>query len=90
MKDINGFPYGTYGTNRSFQQDDMSENRQFDNFEATELYCPTCKMALPVRKNLLLVLPDGELYEYRCARCGTSVGHKTETNKKQTNAIVFT
>ncbi len=87
MKGINGFSYGSYGTS---QPDDMSEHKQFDDFEATELYCPTCRMALPVRKSLLLVLPDGELYEYRCARCGTSVGHKTEKNKKQAGSIIFT
>jgi hypothetical protein len=29
-----------------------------------------------VREHLLLVLPDGDLYEYRCAYCGTSLGEK--------------
>ena len=33
---------------------------------------------MPVRKRLLLVLPDSEVYEYLCARCGASVGKKTE------------
>ncbi len=33
-------------------------------------------MAQPVRERLLLVLPDGELYEYLCARCGTSLGSR--------------
>ena len=33
---------------------------------------------MPVRKRLLLVLPESELYEYLCARCGTSVGKKNE------------
>jgi hypothetical protein len=27
-----------------------------------------------VRERLLLVLPEGELYEYLCATCGTSAG----------------
>jgi hypothetical protein len=31
---------------------------------------------MPVRERLLLVLPEGEKYEYLCARCGTSVGDK--------------
>jgi len=57
----------------------MHNNKeQFDQFEATALYCPKCKAALPVRKSLLLVLPNGEIYDYRCARCGTPVGTKTE------------
>jgi hypothetical protein len=38
------------------------------------LYCSRCKAAQPVRDRLLLVLPDGELWEYLCATCGASVG----------------
>ena len=49
---------------------------QFDQFNATTLYCHKCRSANPVRERLLLVLPDGDLYEYVCARCGTSVGKK--------------
>jgi hypothetical protein len=48
----------------------------YEEFEAVNLFCPTCRRALPVRKHLLLVLPDGDLYEYRCARCNTLVGKK--------------
>jgi hypothetical protein len=48
----------------------------YDEFDAVSLYCPQCRAALPVRQRLLLVLPDGELYEYRCARCNTPVGKK--------------
>ncbi len=33
---------------------------------------------MPVRKRLLLVLPEGEKYEYLCARCGQTVGDKIE------------
>jgi hypothetical protein len=29
-----------------------------------------------VRERLLLVLPDGELYEYLCSACGASVGKR--------------
>jgi len=32
-----------------------------------------------VRERLLLVLPDGELHEYLCARCGTSAGTRKIT-----------
>jgi len=51
---------------------------QFESLEAVALFCPRCKAAMPVRKRLLLVLPDSEVYEYLCARCGASVGKKTE------------
>jgi len=50
----------------------------FDQFEATELYCPECKQAVPVRKSLLLVLPEGDKYEYRCQYCGGTVGDKID------------
>ena len=33
---------------------------------------------MPVREKLLLVLPDGELYDYTCQGCNSSVGSKTE------------
>lgn len=50
----------------------------YSDLEATELYCPSCRQAMPVRKRLLLVLPEGDKYEYLCARCGTSVGDKID------------
>jgi len=50
----------------------------FDQFRASLLYCNKCGRAMPVRERLLLVLPDGELYDYLCQGCGTSVGSKTE------------
>gem|GEM_PF-435443 len=46
----------------------------FKNFSATHLLCPTCRRAMPVREKLLLYLPDGDLYDYLCSACGTSVG----------------
>ncbi|MBN2034718.1 MAG: cytoplasmic protein [Deltaproteobacteria bacterium] len=51
---------------------------QFKEFEATELYCSKCRRAVPVRKFLLLILPDGDKYEYRCAYCGNKVGDKMD------------
>ncbi len=54
----------------------QEEERQFDELEASSLFCPKCKTAVPVRKRLLLVLPEGERYEYLCAHCFTSVGRK--------------
>ena len=50
----------------------------FDQFNATLLYCNKCGRAMPVRQQLLLVLPDGELYDYTCQGCNSSVGSKTE------------
>ncbi|MFZ7112493.1 MAG: cytoplasmic protein [Desulfatiglandales bacterium] len=53
----------------------------FDEFEATELYCADCGRAVPVRKFLLLVLPEGEKYEYRCQYCGGTVGDKIDRGR---------
>jgi len=50
----------------------------YGEFEATELYCPKCGKAVPVTKSLLLILPEGDKYEYRCRFCGTSVGEKMD------------
>jgi hypothetical protein len=50
----------------------------FEQFEATSLYCPRCKAAVPVRKKLLLILPEGDEYEYLCAYCSFTVGTKIE------------
>jgi len=62
--------------------------KQYEDFEATRLFCAHCGRATPVRKHLLLVLPDGEKYEYRCAACGASVGDKTETKKGDFSLIL--
>jgi hypothetical protein len=50
----------------------------YEEFEATELYCPKCGKAVPVIKSLLLVLPEGDKYEYRCRFCSTRVGDKID------------
>ena len=52
--------------------------RDFEDLEASQLYCPTCKRAMPVRKRLLLVLLDREISDYLCAGCGSPVGKKEE------------
>lgn len=56
----------------------MSQS-QFGAFTASELYCPKCQRAQPVREKLLLVLPGGELHEYLCSRCATSLGERKVT-----------
>jgi hypothetical protein len=53
--------------------------QQFGSFTASELYCPTCKISQPVRERLLLVLPTGELYEFYCASCSTSLAKRSVT-----------
>ena len=50
----------------------------FRELDATELYCPKCGYAVPVNRFLLLVLPDGDRYEYRCRYCGAKVGDKVD------------
>ena len=58
------------------------DGEAYKEFEATQLYCPTCKQAVPVRKRLLLVLPEGEKYEYLCVYCAATVGSKIDRDKK--------
>lgn len=50
----------------------------YDNLEASLLLCPKCRQAQPVRKRLLLVLPEGDKYEYVCTQCGSTCGDKIE------------
>ncbi len=54
-------------------------SQQFETFTASELYCPKCRRAQPVRERLLLVLPAGELHEFLCSRCAASLGKRTVT-----------
>lgn len=64
-------------------QDNQDQTDVFRELDATELYCANCREAVPVRKRLLLVLPEGEKYEYRCPYCSASVG--TQLNKDHHN-----
>ena len=50
----------------------------FDQLEASLLLCPKCRVAVPVRKRLLLILPEGDKYEYVCTRCGSVCGDKMQ------------
>jgi len=59
----------------------------FKEFDATQLYCSKCKRAVPVRKRLLLVLSEGDKYEYLCAFCSESVGTKIDRNAKPSTII---
>lgn len=49
---------------------------QFRDLRASSLYCQQCKKAMPVRERLLLILPDKEIYDYRCTGCANSVGQR--------------
>ncbi len=60
----------------------------YNDFDATELYCPTCRRAVPVRKRLLLILTNADKYDYSCVYCGTSVGDKTVTQKDNLQIIL--
>jgi hypothetical protein len=53
--------------------------QQFGEFTASELYCPKCKSSQRVRERLLLILPTGELHEFLCSICATSLGKRTVT-----------
>lgn len=64
------------------------KNGAFKEFEATQLYCPRCKQAVPVRKRLLLVLTEGDKYEYLCAICSESVGMKIDRHEKPMTVII--
>ncbi len=72
----------------SFRRQKQNQPGTYKDFEATELYCPRCKQAVPVRKRLLLVLPEGEKYEYLCRFCSTSVGTKIDKQGKPTDIII--
>lgn len=58
----------------------QSRRRQatFDEFDALELYCPKCGRSVPVRKRILLALPEGDKYEYLCENCSESLGTKLD------------
>ncbi len=53
-----------------------SPPEQFEEFQASVLFCGRCRQPRPVRERLLLLLPDGELHEYLCSACGNSVGSR--------------
>ena len=60
----------------------------YKEFDAMELYCPRCKQAVQVRNRLLLVLPEGDKYEYLCAFCSATVGTKMDRQAKPVSLIV--
>ncbi len=64
-----------------FSRNTHGDENNFEELEAATLFCAQCKQAVPVRKRLLLVLPDGDKYDYMCSYCGSSVGSKLDSRK---------
>ncbi len=60
-----------------------SGRSSFGGLEASSLYCRRCQKAQPVRRKLLLVLPQGEKFAYYCTVCGEEVGSKLEQAQAQ-------
>jgi hypothetical protein len=55
---------------------------QYGDLQATYLYCNRCGGSMPVEERLLLILPDGYLFDYVCTNCRGVVGDKkTKLNK---------
>lgn len=62
--------------------------RQYRDLEASELFCANCKRPTPVRKRILLVLPEGDKFDYVCTVCGSTVGQKMEQKPGNLRIIV--
>jgi hypothetical protein len=43
---------------------------------------------MPVRERLLLILPDGYLFEYLCSNCGETVGDKKTKLSNKDRALL--
>ena len=66
----------------------MSTKDSYQEFEATELFCPHCKRLVPVRKRMLLVLSEGDKYDYVCTVCGNLAGGKIDKKEGNLGKIV--
>jgi hypothetical protein len=60
----------------------------FEQLEATLLYCPRCRQAMPVRKRLLLILPEGNKFEYQCTTCASTCGEKIEPDEQKPRILM--
>jgi hypothetical protein len=82
MKHANSqYPFGAMRVRQPQQE-------AYKEFDATELYCSRCQRSVPVRKRLLLVVPEGDKYEYVCAVCSESVGTKIDRQIKPASVII--
>ena len=69
----------------------MMMNRAEETYRdlaASALFCSRCRQAVPVRQRLLLVLPDGELFEYVCQVCADSLGTKKVVKTTRSQIII--
>lgn len=66
----------------------MSEQPHYRSLEASEMFCQRCRQARPVRQHLLLVLPTGNKYDYRCAVCANSVGSKMDSDASDFSSLM--
>ncbi len=66
----------------------MGTRDSFKELEATELYCSSCKRLVPVRKKMLLVLSEGDKYDYVCTVCGKMVGGKMDKKDGNLGKII--
>jgi len=64
------------------------ERASYGEFEASELYCPRCRRAVPVRRRILLALPEGDKYEYLCTFCSESLGTKLDMSAQPTQLLI--
>lgn len=62
--------------------------KQYDDLQATYLYCNNCNTSMPVRERLLLILPDGYLFEYLCVDCGQVLGDKKTRLSREDRAFL--
>jgi transposase-like protein len=60
----------------------------FEQLEASLLLCPQCRQAMPVRKKLLLILTEGNKFEYVCTKCGSTCGDKIEVDEKKPRLLM--
>ena len=60
----------------------------YQELEASELFCPRCGRATMVRKRILLILPDGDKYDYVCTECGSPIGQKMDKKPDNLGGIL--
>ena len=66
----------------------MARKPAFQQLEASLLYCPRCRQAMPVRKKLLLILPEGNKFEYLCTVCSSTCGDKIEPDEPRPRLLM--
>lgn len=67
----------------------MADQPSFQKLEASLLYCPTCRQAMPVRKRLLSIMAESNKFEYVCTRCTASCGEKIEPDDDPESRVLM-